>query len=373
MRKAQELSMAKQDYYELLKVSREASADEIKAAYRKAALQHHPDRNSGDPHAEEKFKAVSEAYEVLSDQRKREIYDRFGHDGLSGRGYSGPGNVDDIFSSFGSIFEDFFGFGGGNSQSKTRARRGADLQYELKIKFEEAVFGVEKEISFQRRSECLECHGSGAKAGSKPVTCNMCGGNGQVRRSQGFFSVAVTCPTCHGEGQVIKDPCHKCKGHGSVSEKRKINVKVPAGVDTGLRLRVSGEGESGSLGGPGGDLYVVLNVQESDTFERDGFDIILKQDISIVLASLGGDLEVQTLKGPKIITVPAGSQHGDQITLHGEGVPHIRGSAKGNFIVELMVKVPKRLNKEQKELLLKFAESFDDKKKNGGSFFQRIF
>lgn len=366
--------MAKQDYYELLKVSREANADEIKAAYRKAAMQFHPDRNPHDPHAEEKFKAVSEAYEVLSDKKKREIYDRFGHEGLSGGGYSGPGNVDDIFSSFGSIFEDFFGFGG-NSRGKTRARRGADLQYELTISFEEAVFGTEKEISFQRRSDCGECSGSGAKPGSKPTQCATCGGDGQVRRSQGFFSVAVACPTCHGEGRVIQDPCQKCRGRGSVSEKRKINVKVPAGVDTGLRLRVTGEGEAGSLGGPAGDLYVMLNVQESETFERDGFDVILKQHISIVLASLGGDLEVKTLKGTKIIAVPPGTQFGDRISLTGEGVPHIRGTGKGDFIIEFEVKVPKRLNKQQKELLLKFAESFEDpkNKKSGGGFFQRIF
>lgn len=368
--------MAKQDYYELLKVQREASAEEIKAAYRKAALQHHPDRNQDDPHAEEKFKAVSEAYEVLSDQKKREIYDRFGHEGLSGRGYSGPGNVDDIFSSFGSIFEEFFGFsGGGNARGRTRARRGADLQYELEITFEEAVFGVKKDISFHRRSECGECKGSGAKPGTKPVTCKTCGGDGQVRRSQGFFSVAATCPSCHGEGTMISDPCHKCKGRGHVSEKRQINVNVPAGVDSGLRLRVSGEGEPGSHGGPTGDLYVALNVKASEIYERDGFDIILKQDVSMVLATLGGDIEVETLKGPKTVHVPAGTQFGDHITLSGEGVPHIRGSGKGNFIIIFEVKVPKRLNKQQKELLEKFAESFNEtkSKKNGGGFFQKIF
>jgi molecular chaperone DnaJ len=367
--------MAKQDYYELLNVPREANAEEIKVAYRKSALQYHPDRNNGDPHAEEKFKAVSEAYEVLSDQKKREIYDRFGHDGLSGRGYSGPGNMDDIFSSFGSIFEDFFGFGGASSRNQTRARRGADLQYELKISFEEAVFGIEKEISFNRRSDCGECSGTGAKPGTKPVVCTTCGGDGQVRRNQGFFSVAATCPSCHGEGRVISDPCQKCKGRGSVLENRKINVKVPAGVDTGLRLRVSGEGEAGSRGGPAGDLFVVLNVLESKDFERDGFDIILKKTISIVLASLGGDIEVKTLRGDKVITVPMGTQFGDRIAIHGEGVPHIRGSGKGNFIVEFIVKVPKHLNKQQRELLEKLGETFGDSKpkKGGGGFFDKIF
>nr|ADI87845.1 hypothetical protein AKSOIL_0337 [uncultured bacterium Ak20-3] len=361
--------MAKQDYYELLSVSREANAEEIKAAYRKAALKFHPDRNQQDPHAEEKFKAVSEAYEVLSDQKKREIYDRFGHEGLSGRGYHGPGSAEDIFSSFGSIFEDFFGFSG-NSRGQPRARRGADLQYELNIAFEEAVFGVDKEISFQRRSDCGECTGTGAKPGSKTVQCTTCGGDGQVRRSQGFFSVATTCPTCHGEGRIIQDPCQKCRGRGSVSEKRKIDVKVPAGVDSGLRLRVSGEGEAGTLGGPAGDLYVVLNVSESKTFERDGYDVILKKDISMVLASLGGELEVETLKGKKTVMVPAGTQFGDRIALKGEGVPHIRGSAKGDFIVEFIVRVPKRLSKQQRELLVKFADSLE---RGGGSFFKELF
>ncbi len=369
--------MAKQDYYELLKVSRSASADEIKAAYRKSALQHHPDRNPDDPHAEEKFKAVSEAYEVLSDQKKREIYDRFGHEGLSGRGYSGPGSAEDIFSSFGSIFEDFFGFGGSSSRgSQSRARRGSDLQYELEIEFEEAIFGVEKEISFQRQSECKTCSGSGSKPGTKATQCKTCGGHGQVRRSQGFFSIAVNCPTCHGEGQVIEDPCAKCKGRGSVSEKKKLNVKVPAGVDSGLRLRVTGEGESGSFGGPAGDLYVVLHVKESKIFERDGFDVILNQEISIVLATLGGEIEIPLLKGEtKTITVPPGTQHGDKIPFTGEGVPHIRGVGKGSFVVEFSVKVPKHLNKHQRELLIKFAESFEDSKskKGSGGFFNRIF
>lgn len=367
--------MTKQDYYELLNISREASADEIKSAYRKAAMKYHPDRNSGDPEAENKFKAVSEAYEVLSDQKKREIYDRFGHEGLSGRGYSGPGDVDDIFSSFGSIFEDFFGFSsGGGGSSRTRARRGADLQYDLEISFEEAVFGIEKEISFHRRGPCGTCKGSGAKPGSQPITCTMCGGAGQIRRNQGFFSVATTCHNCSGSGQVNKDPCSKCRGQGNISEKRTMNVKVPAGVDTGLRLRVSGEGEAGSLGGPSGDLYVALHVKKSKTFERDGFDVILKQELSMVRASLGGQIEVETLKGKKTIEVPAGTQYGDRVVLSGEGIPHIRGSAKGDFVVEMHVRTPTNLKKTQKELLEKFDESYDEKtQKKSCGFFNKIF
>lgn len=366
--------MAKIDYYELLKVSRTADGTEIKAAYRKAALQYHPDRNAGNPEAEAMFKSVSEAYEVLSDQKKREIYDRFGHEGLSGRGFGGPRDTDDIFSSFGSIFEDFFGFSGGGGSSKSRAKRGADLQYDLTISFEEAIFGAEKEIQFQRKTECSSCHGTRAKPGSKPVTCAGCGGNGQVRKSQGFFSVAVTCPTCHGEGTTIPDPCQKCKGRGYTVEKKQLKVKAPAGVDSGMRLRVTGEGEPGSLGGPAGDLYVLLSVQESKTFIRDGVNIILKQPISMAHAALGGELEIPTLKGSKTISIQAGVQHGHPIVLHGEGVPHLRGSGHGDLIVELQVKTPQNLSKQQKELLEKFAElSGEHIQKKGGGFLNRIF
>ncbi len=365
--------MAKRDYYELLKVSRTASSVEIKAAYRKAALQYHPDRNAGDAEAEAMFKSVSEAYEVLSDEKKKEIYDRFGHEGLSGRGYNGPRDTDDIFSSFGSIFEDFFGFSGG-SGSKNRAKRGSDLQYDLTISFEEAVFGAEKEINFQRKNECTTCKGTRAKPGSKAVTCSGCGGHGQVRRSQGFFSISVSCPTCHGEGTTIQDPCQKCKGKGYSVEKKQLKVKAPAGVDSGMRLRVTGEGEPGSLGGPAGDLYVMLTVQESKIFIRDGVNIILKQPISMAHAALGGDLEIPTLKGPKTISIQAGVQHGHPIVLHGEGVPHIRGSGHGDLIIELHVKTPQNLTKQQKELLEKFAEISGEQlqKKNGG-FLNRIF
>lgn len=366
--------MAKQDYYELLHLKREATSEEIKVAYRKAALKYHPDRNPGNTEAESKFKAASEAYEVLSDERKREIYDRFGHEGLSGRGYHGPKDVEDIFSAFGSIFEDFFGFSGGGRGRTTRARRGADLQYELGLEFEEAVFGTEKEISFHRQVQCKACAGSGAHAGSKPQTCTTCGGHGQVRRSQGFFSVATTCPSCQGQGIVIADPCKKCRGRGVSSEKKKLTVKVPAGVDTGLRLRVSGEGEEGAKGGPAGDLYVVLNVKESATFVRDGFNVLIEQPIPMAQAALGCELLIQTLEGEKTLKIPAGTQPGHRITLPGEGIPHIRGVGRGDFVVQFRVDIPTKLTKEQKALLEKFAElSGEMKDKKDGSFFQRIF
>ncbi|MEZ4741187.1 MAG: molecular chaperone DnaJ [Bdellovibrionota bacterium] len=365
--------MAKADYYELLNISKSASSGDIKAAYRKLALKYHPDRNPGDLEAEEKFKEVSEAYEVLSSPDKKSIYDQYGHAGLSGQGHHGFQDVGDIFSSFGSIFEDFFGFGGGGGRS--RARKGADLRYDLTIDFEEAVFGVEKEIEFDRESSCATCDGSGAEPGTSRVTCQTCAGSGQIRRNQGFFSVAVTCSTCRGEGSTIKDPCKSCRGTGRVAEHKKISVKVPAGVDTGLRLRVSGEGEAGINSGPQGDLYVVLHVADSAMYERDGADIYYKHPIGMAQAALGCSAVIPTLDGEQQIEIPAGIQHGHVIKIPSLGVPHIRGVGRGDFHVVLEVVVPKKLNKEQKELLHKFAEITGEvvKNQNSGGFFHRIF
>lgn len=365
--------MSKRDYYEVLNVGREADASKIKAAYRKAAMKYHPDRNPDNAEAEEKFKEVSEAYEVLSDSQKRQIYDRFGHQGLAGQGYSGPQDASDIFSQFGSIFEDFFGFSGGGGGS--RARRGSDLRYDLELDFKEAVFGIEKEIEFERHVDCSPCGGSGATPGSGSTNCTTCGGAGQVRRNQGFFSVAVTCPSCKGEGSIIKDPCKKCRGNGRAVEEKKISVKVPAGVDTGLKLRVSSEGEGGQNGGPSGDLFVFLHVKESKQFIRDGVDVIFKQPVSFVQASLGCELEVETLEGEKqSISIPAGSQHGNQISISGSGIPHIRGAGRGDLIVQLEIVIPKKLSKDQRELLEKYAAlSNEEFSKNSQGFFQRIF
>lgn len=364
--------MSKPDYYELLGVQKTANEAEIKAAYRKAALKYHPDRNPGNPEAEDQFKLASEAYEVLSNQEKRSIYDRFGHQGLSGQGFQGFHDVSDIFSSFGNIFEDFFGFGGGGKSQ--RPRRGADLRYDLTIEFEEAIFGTDKEISFDRDAHCSPCQGTGAKPGTERTRCNTCAGAGQVRRNQGFFSVAVTCPSCQGEGSTVKDPCPSCKGKGTVSEHKTISVKVPAGVDTGLRLRITGEGEGGAKGAPPGDLYVVLHTKESKKFERDGADIVYVHQISMMQAALGAKVTIPTLEGETTIDVPAGAQYGHQITLSNLGVPHLRGVGRGDFIIRLDIVIPKKLTKEQRELLQKFADiSGEQVQHHSGNIFKRIF
>lgn len=346
--------MSKRDYYEVLSVDRSSGGDVIKKAYRKLALQYHPDKNPDDPSAEAKFKEAAEAYDVLSDPGKRQTYDRFGHEGLSGGG--GFSDVNDIFSSFGSIFEDFFGFGSSGSRG-SRVRKGADLRYDLVLEFEDAVFGIEKEIEYEREVPCSPCRGTGAADGATPITCQTCGGHGQVRRTQGFFSVATTCPSCRGGGQVIKDKCKTCSGSGADREKKTVSVKIPAGVDRGVRLRVAGEGQAGSSGGPAGDLYVFLDVKDSDVFERVESEIVMRQPIGIAQASLGCQIKVKTLDGEREITVPPGSQYGHQIKISGLGVPRLRGHGRGDLIVELQVVVPQKLTAEQKRLLQKFAET----------------
>ena len=360
----------KRDYYEVLGVERTVGEAELKSAYRKSALKYHPDRNPGDLEAEMRFKEASEAYEVLSDQQKRATYDRFGHAGLSGQGFQGFQDVGDVFSSFGNIFEEFFGFSGGGRSGK--GRRGADLRYDLAIEFEEAVRGVEKELEFERATECSGCQGSRAEAGGKQ-TCRTCGGIGQVRRSQGFFAIQTACPACRGEGETITKPCKSCGGKGFKMEKKKLSVKVPAGVDTGLRLRIGGEGESGSQGAPAGDLYVVLHVKESQIYERDEDDLIVRRGIGIAQAALGGKLTVPTLDGERTIEVPAGAQHGHRITLAGAGVPHLKGMGRGDLHVQLEVQVPRKLSKEQRELLEKYAQISGEETAHGSGFFQKIF
>ncbi|MFW7380319.1 MAG: molecular chaperone DnaJ [Oligoflexus sp.] len=368
--------MAKRDYYEVLGVSRGASLQDIKKAYRQQALKYHPDRNQDNPEAEEKFKESSEAYEVLSNDDKRKIYDAYGHAGLSGQGFEGFSDVNDIFSSFGSIFEDFFGFSSaGGGRGGRRPRRGADLRYDLVLEFEEAAFGVEKTIEFDRESVCKSCHGDRAEPGGKK-TCPTCGGAGQVRRSQGFFSVATTCPTCHGEGEIISNPCKACKGKGKVLEKKKVSVKIPAGVDQGVRLRVSGEGQGGAFGGPDGDLFVFLQVKESHYFDRDGNDLIYMQPLSMAQAALGCQVEVPTLEGEsQLVDVPAGVQHGHRVTIAGQGIPRLRGVGRGDLYVEIQIKIPTKLNKEQRELLEKFAEISGERvsQAQNAGFFTKLF
>ena len=363
---------AKRDYYEILGIEKSASDGDIKSAYRKAALKFHPDRNPGSKEAEDRFKEASEAYEVLSDAQKRATYDRFGHQGLHGQGFQGFSDVGDIFSSFGSIFEEFFGFAGGGGRGG-RARRGADLRYDMSIAFEEAVFGAEREIEFERAVECQPCAGSGAEPGGK-TRCNTCGGMGQVRRSQGFFSIQTTCPSCRGVGESITKPCAKCAGKGATMERKKISVKIPAGVDTGLRLRVTGEGEGGVGGAPRGDLYVVVHVKESREFERDGNDLIGVRRIGIAQAALGCKIKVPTMDGDREIEVPPGTQHGTRLTLPGLGVPHLKGVGRGDLHVQLEIIVPRKLSREQRDVLEKYAAlSGEETNPAGASFFQKIF
>jgi len=344
--------MIDKDYYEILGVTRSATQEEIKKAYRKMALKYHPDRNPDNKEAEEKFKEASEAYEVLSDPEKRQIYDQFGHEGLRGTGFTGFRGFEDIFSSFGDIFGDFFGFGG---RPRSGPIRGDDLRYDLEISFEEAAFGKEVELEIPRTVKCEACGGSGAKPGTRPIPCPACGGRGQVTRSQGFFSISTTCPTCQGTGQIIPEPCSACQGTGRVKQKRKVSLKIPAGVDTGSRLRLRGEGEAGGRGGPPGDLYVVIHVTPHESFERNGDDIFCKIPISFTTASLGGKIEVPTLDGSETIQIKRGTQSGEVFRLKGKGFPRLQGYGRGDEIIQVTVSVPKKLTKRQEELLREFA------------------
>ena len=354
------------DYYEILSIQKSSDGSTIKKAYRKLALEFHPDRNPDNPDAENKFKEASEAYEVLSDPKKKQLYDQYGHAGLSGQGYQGFSDVNDIFSNFGSIFEDFFGFSGG---SRGR-RKGADLRYDLSLTLEEAYSGLEKNIEFTKQVECGKCHGTQAEEGGK-IECETCGGIGQVRRTQGFFSMATTCPSCRGAGAEISKPCKKCKGSGTENEEKSIKVTVPAGVETGVRLRVSGEGEGSGEGA--GDLYVFLHVEDHKRYLREDHNIVVIEKIGLAQAALGTELNVDTLDGVKNVKVAPGSEHGKRIVLAGQGMPSLRGIAKGDFFVELSIDVPKKLNKEQKELLRKYAEISQEKVKEDSSLFGKIF
>ena len=348
--------MVKRDYYEILDVSRDASEDELKKNYRRLALKYHPDRNPDDPKAEEKFKEAAEAYDVLNDPEKRSLYDRYGHDGLQGAGFQGFGGAEDVFSSFGSIFEELFGFGGsGRRGGRTAARAGADLRYDAQITLEEVVSGTEKMLEFDKTETCIQCLGKRTAPGTQPTTCGTCGGMGQVERRQGFFAMRTTCPHCRGQGVVITDPCPECRGLGLVQTPKKLSVKIPPGMDENSRLRLIGEGEEGTNGGPPGDLYVVVHVAPHDIFERDGTDVHCEVTISFSQAALGADVEVPSLYGPKTLTIPRGTQTRDTLTLRGCGVPHVRGGGRGDQIAHVVVRTPTRLTERQEELLREFA------------------
>lgn len=347
--------MEDKDYYKILEVSKNSTEEEIKKSYRRIAMQYHPDRNPGNKEAEEKFKIASEAYEVLRDPQKREIYDHYGIEGLKGTGFTGFRGFDDIFSTFGDIFEDFFGFGTSYRQ-RTKVRQGADLRYDLKISFYDAAFGKETEIEIPKNVLCEICNGTGSKPGTYPTICPNCKGTGQVTRSQGFFTIRTTCGQCHGAGKVIPHPCKECRGFGRVRKNRKISLKIPPGVDTGSKLRIRGEGEEGERGGPPGDLYVFLYVEAHDFFSRDGDDIICQIPISFPQAALGAEIKIPLLNGEKNLLIPRGTESGDILRIKGEGFPKIRGHGRGDMVVQTIVKTPKNMTRRQEELLREFEE-----------------
>ena len=362
----------KRDYYEILGLPRNASEQEVTAAYRQLALKYHPDRNPGDAQAEERFKEAAEAYGVLGDPEKRRRYDTYGHAGLGGAG--GAGFDPTIFADFSDILGDFFGFG--DLFGRRRGpRRGADLRYNLEISFEEAAFGTETQIKIPRAEPCKECSGSGAAPGTKPSTCPTCGGAGQVTFQQGFFSVARSCSHCRGSGRIVTEECPTCRGEGHVTNERTLQIKVPPGVDSGSQLRITGEGEAGPLGGPSGDLYVVLRAKEHALFRRDGTHLFCEIPVSFPQATLGATLDIPTLEGGKAkLTVPEGTQSGSVIRLRGEGVPQLGGRGRGDLHVLVRVEVPTRLSSDQRKLVQELAETLPipDLESKEKSLFERM-
>ena len=373
----------KQDYYDLLGAAKGSTEEDLKKAYRKKAVQFHPDKNPGNKEAEEMFKKVSEAYEVLKDTDKRAAYDRYGHAafqqgggqrGPSGGGFNDPSDMfREVFGQQGGggggIFEEFFGGGSGQSGG---AGRGADLRYDLEISLEEAAHGSEKEISFRKLGQCGHCRGNGAEPGSKRTTCHTCRGAGQVTTSRGFFHVRQACPTCHGSGHRFEKVCAKCSGDGRVNETAKINVKIPPGVDTGNKLRSSGNGEAGTMGGEAGDLYIVVHVKDHEVFERQGDDLFCEIPIKFTLATLGGSIHVPTLQGKAALKIPGGTQSGTTFRLKGRGLPHLRGNAHGDQLIRVQVEVPTHLSTEQKKFLEEFVRvSGDQEEPLAKSFFDK--
>lgn len=350
----------KRDYYEVLGVERGADAAAIKKSYRKLALKYHPDRNPDNKEAEDKFREAAEAYEVLSDDQKRAQYDRFGHEGVRGAASSGGASMEDIFSNFGdvfggSIFEDFFG--GGRGGGGQRVQKGASLRCQLSISFIESSVGCTKTIELSRQESCETCNGTGAKAGTSPVVCPYCKGTGEVTQSQGFFSVRTACPKCGGAGKIIENPCPRCQGKGRVQQRTKVEVRIPAGVEDGVRLRVQGEGEAGPNGGPRGDLMCYIQVQPHSLFQRDGDNVYCQVPITFTEAALGAEVTIPTLKGKSTMTIPPGTQSAQVFRLRGQGFPNVHGHGTGDQMVEIAIEVPKKLSAKQEELLRTFAET----------------
>ena len=363
----------KRDYYEVLGVPRGADEAQCKRAYRKLAMEYHPDRNPGSSEAEEKFKEASEAYSVLSDPEKRQVYDQYGHEGLAGGGANGF-NASDFPDIFGDILGDFFGTG--TRRGRSRATSGDDLLYELEIEFEDAAFGCSKEIQIPRNETCERCNGSGAEPGTRPVSCNRCGGRGQIHAQQGFFMTSRTCSSCRGTGQIIQQPCSTCQGRGLQQVQRKRKVDIPAGVDHGMRLRLSGEGGAGSNGGPRGDLYVLIQVREHEIFKREDADIHCHVRVNVAQAALGAKIPIPTLEGEEVHHIKPGTQSGARLMLRGKGVQQVRSSRRGNLYAHVDVEIPKRLSSKQRELFEQLGtalaggrgaedESFFDKLRDG--------
>lgn len=358
--------MAKRDYYEVLGVSKGASRDEIKKAYRKLAIKYHPDKNQGNREAEEKFKEATESYEVLSDDKKRQAYDQFGFAGVEGMGGAGGAHdyssvyrdFEDIFGDFGGVFDSFFG-GGRRRSGRARSRnRGSDLRYNLTIPFKDVVFGTKVQISYTRHVACSACKGTGAESGGGRKVCPTCGGSGQVRRSSGFFSIASPCPTCNGEGFVIDNPCKVCHGTGLVQKIQKIKVTIPPGIESGKRINIPSQGDAGANGGPAGDLYVYVNVEPHKYFERDGADLYCVIPVSFTQAALGSEIQVETIQGKRVkLKIPAGTQNGKILRLRNEGIPHLHNANKrGDMYIRLRVDIPRKLSSKAKAILKEYAE-----------------
>lgn len=375
--------MAKRDYYDVLGVARGASAEELKKAYRQKAKELHPDRNSDNPNAEAQFKEVNEAYDVLKDADRKAAYDRFGHAAFEGggggrgpQGFGGGAGNADFASAFSDVFEDLFGdfMGGrGGGGGRSRAQRGSDLRYNLRVSLEEAHQGVQKTINVPTSVACDTCRGTGAEGGAEPVTCPTCSGMGKVRAQQGFFTVERTCPTCNGMGQIVKNPCRSCGGAGRTEKERSLSVNIPAGVETGTRIRLAGEGEAGLRGGPSGDLYIFIEVKDHPIFQRDGVHLYCRVPISFTTAALGGEVEVPTIDGGRSrVKVPAGSQTGKQMRLRAKGMPALRGGGTGDMVLELAVETPVNLTSRQKELLVEFEKLSEENNPEGKTFFSKV-
>ncbi|PKP75719.1 MAG: molecular chaperone DnaJ [Alphaproteobacteria bacterium HGW-Alphaproteobacteria-6] len=373
--------MAKRDFYDVLGVARGASTDEIKKAYRAKARELHPDRNKDNPEAESHFKEINEAYDVLKDDTRKAAYDRFGHaafEGGMGNGRGGPRGgpgQGDFSSAFSDVFEDLFGdfMGGRGGGGRTRAQRGSDLRYNLRVTLEEAFRGVQKTISVPTSVACTACNGTGAEGGAEPVTCPTCAGMGKVRAQQGFFTVERTCPTCGGLGHTIKNPCATCHGAGRSEKDRSLSVNIPAGVETGTRIRLAGEGEAGLRGGPAGDLYIFIEVREHALFQRDGVNLYCRVPVSMITAALGGEVEVPTIDGGRSrVKVPAGSQTGKQMRLRAKGMPALRGGGSGDMLIELAIETPVNLTSRQREILREFERLSEDNNPEGSSFFSKV-